>query len=73
MDHTPSSAARAAANQTPKPNAREATEQNVPPAQTLIQTDAIVHSNSAPEHRKLLVHTSNTKNLSRVPAGNSVL
>ena len=41
MDQTPSSAARAAANQTPKPNAREATEQNIPPAQIPIQTAAI--------------------------------
>ena len=57
IEHTPSSMPKQArlgtptlvapegANQTTSLNARDATEQNFPPAQTLIQTDAFIHSN----------------------------
>ena len=49
---TPTLLAPEGANQTTPLNERDATEQNFPPAQTLTQTDAIIHYN--PESTDLL-------------------
>ena len=46
MDRITAAAAPNAANQTPTSNARDATEQNIPPTHNQIQTEATIHQNS---------------------------